>query len=115
MWFHSTMKAVGEAFVERAAATVRLVVLQVLAAAARAGVADVNDAILRSEVCEFGPRPDIVQLNDALDWLADKKLVTVRQAVDHFRVASLTVLGGDVGAGRVDMAGVLRPEQHVHD
>ena len=70
---------------ERAAATVRLVVLQVLAAAAKEGVADVNDAILRSGVCEFGARPDIEQLNDALDWLADKKLVTLRRAGEFFR------------------------------
>lgn len=97
---------------ELAAATVHLVVLQVLAAAANEGVADVNDAILRSSVCEFGPTPDIEQLNDALDWLADKKLVTLRRAGEFFRVASLTGRGADVGAGRVTMDGVLRPELH---
>ena len=97
---------------ERAAATVRLVVLQVLAAAAKEGVPDVNDAILRSAVCEIGPRPDIEQLNAALDWLADKKLVTLRRTGEFFRLAALTELGADVGAGRVAMDGVLRPELH---
>ena len=63
-------------------------------------------------MCEFGPRPDIEQLNAALDWLAEKKLVTLRRAGEFFRIASLTALGGDVGAGRVSMDGVLRPKLH---
>ena len=68
----------------------------------------------RSAVCEFGPRPDIVQLNEALDWLAAKKLVAVRE-VSFFRVAALTELGADVGAGRVTMDGVLPPSLHGAD
>ena len=97
-----------KSFTERVAASLRLVVLQVLAAAAREGVADVNDAILRSSACEFGPRPDIKALGAALDWLTEKKLVTLRTA-GEFRVAALTELGADVAAGRVTMDGVRRP------
>ena len=99
-------------FAERIAAPLRLVVLQVLAAAAREGAPDVNDAILRSAVCEFGPRPDIDALNQALDWLTEKKLVTLRHA-GEFRVAALTELGADVAAGRVTMAGVQRPSLQI--
>ena len=94
-------------FTDRVAATLRLVVLQVLAAAAKEGVPDVNDALLRSAVCEFGPRPDLQALGRALDWLADKKLLTLRTA-GEFRIAALTELGGDVAAGRVTMDGVRR-------
>ena len=46
VWFHGTMTEVGQSFTKRAAATLRLVALQVLAAGARAGVPDVNDAML---------------------------------------------------------------------
>lgn len=92
----------------RVATALRLVVLQVLAAAAREGVADVNDGILRSAACEFGPAPDIEALGAALDWLEERKLVTLRMA-GEFRVAALTELGGDVAAGRVTMTGVRRP------
>lgn len=94
-------------FAARVAAALRLVVLQVLAAAAREGVGDVNDGVLRSAVCEFGPRPDAEALSAALDWLADRKLVTLR-AAGEFRVAALTELGADVAAGRVTFAGVRR-------
>lgn len=94
-------------FAARIAAALRLVVLQVLAAAAREGVADVNDGILRSTACEFGPRPDAEALAAALDWLATRKLVTLRTA-GEFRVAALTDLGADVAAGRVTVDGVRR-------
>lgn len=94
-------------FAARTAAALRLVVLQVLAAAAREGVADVNDGILRSAACEFGPSPDAAALADALDWLAGRKLVTLRTA-GEFRVAALTDLGADVAAGRVTVQGVRR-------
>ena len=95
-------------FANRIAASLRLVVLQVLAAAAAEGVADVNDAILRSAACEFGPAPDIERLAEVLDWLAGKKLITLREA-GEFRVAALTELGADVAAGRVTIDGVRRP------
>lgn len=95
-------------FADRFAGFLRLVVLQVLAAAAKEGVPDVNDAILRSAVCEFGPAPDIERLNEALSWLAGKKLVTLRKA-GTFTVAALTDQGADVAAGRVTMDGVRRP------
>ena len=96
------------ALTEPAAPTLRLVVLQVLAAAARHGVPDVNDAILRSVICELeiGPRPDIVLINQVLNWLAGKGLVALRE-VSFFRVAALTELGADVGAGRATVDGVL--------
>lgn len=73
---------------------------------------DVNDAILRSAVCEFGPSPDLDALGRALDWLANKQLVTLRTA-GQFRIAALTDLGGDVAAGRVTVAGVRRPELQI--
>ena len=95
-------------FAGRIAATLRLVVLQVLAAAAKEGVPDLNDAILRSAASDFGPTPDIGQMEQAVDWLASKELVAVRR-VGEFRVVSLTDLGGDVAAGRVVLEGVRRP------
>ena len=95
-------------FPERAAALLRLVVLQVLDAAAKEGVPDVNDAILRSAASEFGPVPDVERFGAALDWLADKKLLSLR-AVGEFRVAALTELGADVAGGRVTVDGVRRP------
>ena len=96
-------------FAYRAASALRLVVLQVLAAAAAEGVADVNDAILRSSACQFGPAPGLAQLNRALDWLAAERLLTLRKA-GEFRVAALTEIGADVAAGRVTVPGVRRPQ-----
>ncbi len=101
-------------FAERVDELLRLVILQVLAAAAKEGVPDVNDAILRSAVCEFGPRPDIEVLGRALDWLAARQLITVREA-GQFRVAALTELGADVAAGRVTMDGVRRADLRLDD
>ena len=101
-------------FADRIASSLRLVVLQVLAAASKEGVADVNDAILRSAACEFGPRPDISILNHALDWLVEKKLITLRTA-GEFRVAALTELGADVAAGHITMDGVRRPNVQIDD
>ena len=91
-------------------------VLQVLDSAARHGVPDVNDAILRSVICEFelGPRPDIVEVNQVLGWLSGKELVTLRE-VGFFNVAELTALGADVIAGRATMDGVLPPSEHEAD
>ena len=103
-----------KSFAARTAAALRLVVLQVLAAAAREGVADVNDGILRSAACEFGPRPDAAALAGALDWLAGRKLVTLRTA-GEFRVAALTDLGADVAAGRVTVDGVRRAALRTDD
>lgn len=96
-------------FTERAAQLLRLVVLQVLAAAAREGVPDVNDAILRSSVSEFGPRPTLEALDAELEWLAAKGLVTLRRA-GTFRVAALTESGADVAYGRVVVDGVRRAD-----
>ena len=97
-------------FTERADALLRLVVLQVLDAAAKEGVPDLNDAILRSTVAEFGPTPDVERLRRTVDWLAEAKLLTVRDA-GTFRVAALTHLGADVAAGAVTIDGVRRPGQ----
>lgn len=97
-------------FAERVAGGLRLVVLQLLASAAKEGVAEVNDGILRSSACEFGPRPDPGRFAAALDWLAAEKLITLREA-GEFRVASLTELGADVAAGRVTVIGVRRPDR----
>ncbi len=94
-------------FSDRVAELLRLVILQVLASAAEQGVPDVNDAILRSAVCEFGPSPNIETLGRALDWLTGKQLITLR-AAGEFRVAALTELGADVAAGRVTVDGVRR-------
>lgn len=99
---------------ERVASTLRLVVLQVLDAAARHGVDDVNSAILRSAAREFGPSPDVATFNAELDWLADRKLVTLRQT-GCFRVAALTELGADVAAGRATVRGVRRFQEAVDD
>ena len=101
-------------FAQRNDELLRLIVLQVLGAAAREGVPDVNDAILRSAVCEFGPTPTLEVLSAALDWLAGKELVTVREA-GRFRVAALTELGTDVAAGRVVIAGVRRADLQYVD
>ena len=94
-------------FAERVDELLRLVILQVLAAAAKEGVPDVNDAILRSAVCEFGPQPNLATLNRTLDWLAASELVTLRTA-GEFRIAALTELGADVAAGCITMDGVRR-------
>lgn len=94
-------------FAARVEAALRLTVLHVLDAAAREGVADVNDGILRSAACEFGPAPDAGALAAALEWLAGRRLVTLRRA-GEFRVAALTELGADVAAGRVTVDGVRR-------
>ena len=67
-------------FGERADALLRLVVLQVLSAAAQEGVPDLNDAILRSTVSEFGPTPDAERLRLTMNWLAEAGLLTVREA-----------------------------------
>lgn len=110
------MTPIGRAaptFAERTTAALRLVVLQVLAAAAAEGVADVNDSILRSAVCEFGPRPELGALNQALDWLAAERLLTLREA-GEFRIAALTELGADVAAGRVTVPGVRQPDLPAH-
>ena len=97
-----------KSFADRVATSLRLAVLHVLAAADAEGVADINDAILRSAVCEFGPVPNIEHLNQALDWLAEKRLITLRVA-GQFRVAALTEIGADVAAGRATVDGVRRP------
>ena len=96
------------AFRERAVALLRLVVLQVLSAAAKEGVPDLNDAILRSSVSEFGPVPDVEMLREVVDWLAGQDLLTVR-TVGAYRVAAITHLGADVAAGAVTIDGVRRP------
>lgn len=102
-------KPAAPSFVERTAAMLRLVVLQVLASAAAEGVPDVNDAILRSSVAEFGPVPSLEMLNETVDWLGAEKLLTVREA-GPFRVVALTHLGADVAAGLVTVDGIRRPD-----
>lgn len=97
-----------KSFANRIAATLRLVVLQVLASAAKEGVPDVNDSILRTAACEFGPVPDVQAFRTTLAWLAEHELITVRE-VGEFRVAALTDLGADVAAGRATVDGVRRP------
>ena len=101
-----------KSFADRIASALRLVVLQVLAAAAQEGVPDVNDAILRSAACEFGPAPDIGMFQASLDWLAEHELITIR-TVGEFRVAALTERGADVAAGRATVAGVKRATLRV--
>lgn len=86
----------------------RLTVLHVLAAAAAEGVGEVNDAVLRSSVCDFGPRPSAQSVEAAVEWLAAEKLLTVRPTGGRFRVVGLTDLGADVAAGRVLVPGVRR-------
>ena len=96
-------------FRDRAVALLRLVVLQVLDAAAKEGVPDINDSILRSSVAEFGPAPNVEMLREVVDWLHGQGLLTVR-AVGSYRVVAITHLGADVTAGAVTIDGVRRPD-----
>lgn len=100
----------GATFRSRVDEALRLTVLHVLAAAATEDVHDLNDAILRSSVSDFGPAPDAAALAAALDWLEERRCVRTRRT-GEFRIVTLTELGADVAAGRVTLPGVRRPRR----
>ena len=90
---------------ERVRRDQRLVTLQLLE---QAEGYDLNAAILRSALAEFGHRPSAAALRAELGWLAEQGLITVRD-IGALQVATLTERGADVAAGRATVPGVARP------
>ena len=85
---------------------VRLTVLQLLA---EADGYDLNSAILKRALADFGHRPSRDKLDTDLHWLAEQGLLTL-STTGGLVVARLTHRGADVASGAARAPGVRRPD-----
>lgn len=67
-----------------------------------------NDDITQTSLVDAGYEISHDDVLEAFRWLADQRLVLLRE-LDPFLLATLTRRGGDVVAGRTPLAGVRKP------
>ena len=85
---------------------IRLTVLQLLS---EADGYDLNSAIIKRALVDFGHRPSRAKLDTELHWLCEQALVTLSKS-GGLMVARLTGRGADVASGAARVPGVRRPD-----
>ena len=85
----------------------RLVILRLLKEAGGSA----NDSVLEAGLQQLGHRRGLTRevVRTELEWLKERRLVTLEMIKDTIMIASLTARGLNVGQGHEEVAGVKQP------